>query len=258
MTSLLRGAGDVARGYRFLRAHPRLWLWVLAPAAITLILAGGALVAALWLAGPLVAWSTSHLPAFLAGWLGGLVKLAVVGAHLAVSFFLFVAVSGLIAGPFCEFLSEAVEERVTGQAPPGFALIPFVHGLLLSLAHASRRLIVYLFSLLLLFAVGALVPGVGTALAAAAGAYLTAQSAAYDCFDSVFGRRLWRYRNKTRFLRRHRGRTLGLGGAVALLMLVPVVNLVALGVGAAGATLAVLDLEKPAPARAVVPARARD
>lgn len=249
MTSLFRGAGDVARGFRFLRAHPRLWLWVLAPALITLVLAGLVLAGTLWLSGPLVAWATGHLPDFLAGWLGGLVKAVVVTAHLAVTFFVFVAVSGLIAGPFCEFLSEAVEERVTGQAPPGFSLIDFVHGLVLSLAHATRRLIVYLLSLLLLFAVGAFVPGAGTALAAAAGAYLTAQSAAYDCFDSVFGRRLWRYRRKMQFLRRHRGRTAGLGAAVALLMLVPVVNLVALGVGAAGATLAVLDLEKTAPGR---------
>jgi uncharacterized protein involved in cysteine biosynthesis len=86
------------------------------------------------------------------------------------------------------------------------------------------------------------VPVIGPVLAILIGGYLAATSASYDCFDAVLARRLWPYRRKVEFLRSHRGRTLGLGAAVAAMMLVPVLNLVALGIGAAGATLAALDL----------------
>ena len=65
--------------------------------------------------------------------------------------------------------------------------------------------------------------------------------AAYDCYDAVLSRRDLPYEAKTAYLAARRGRTFGLGAAVAGMLLVPVLNLVALGVGAAGATLAVLD-----------------
>ncbi len=60
----------------------------------------------------------------------------------------------------------------------------------------------------------------------------------------MHARRLWSYRQKLDFLRAHRGRTLGVGAATAGLMLIPVLNLFALGLGATGATLAVIDLEQ--------------
>jgi uncharacterized protein involved in cysteine biosynthesis len=98
------------------------------------------------------------------------------------------------------------------------------------------------------FVLGAIIPVIGPAIAFALGAYFAGSSAAYDCFDAIHARRLWSYRQKLDFLRAHRGRTLGVGGATAGLMLVPIVNLCALGVGATGATLAVIDLERtPAP-----------
>ena len=47
------------------------------------------------------------------------------------------------------------------------------------------------------------------------------------------------YRDKLAYLARHRGRTLGLGLAVSGMLLVPGLNLIALGLGSAGATVAV-------------------
>ena len=54
------------------------------------------------------------------------------------------------------------------------------------------------------------------------------------------------------YLARHRGRTLGLGATVAGMLLVPGLNLIALGIGAVGATLADLDT-KAAGSRAAAP-----
>jgi uncharacterized protein involved in cysteine biosynthesis len=74
---------------------------------------------------------------------------------------------------------------------------------------------------------------------------MTARFAAYDAYDAVWARKGWSYRAKMAFLGRQRARTTGLGAAVALLLIVPVVNLVALSIGAAGATLAHEQQSRP-------------
>jgi CysZ protein len=243
MVQLLRGASDVARGFRFLTAHPRLWWWVMAPAIVTLVFIVAVVWTVLVISAPLVALVSGWAPDFMTPFVGGLLRVLALAGLSVVGFLVYVSLSGLFAGPFCELLSEAVEERVTGVPSPRFSPVAFVRGVVLGALHAARRLAVYLFAVALALAAGSLVPVVGHALGAALAGYFAATTAAYDCYDAVFGRRLWRYRRKQEFLRAHRGRTLGLGAAVAALLLVPFCNLVALGIGSIGATLATLELE---------------
>jgi uncharacterized protein involved in cysteine biosynthesis len=80
------------------------------------------------------------------------------------------------------------------------------------------------------------------------GGWLAARASAYDCYDAVLSRRGLPYAGKLAYLSHHRGRTLGLGAGVAGLLLIPGANLVALGLGAAGATLAALELDGRPPA----------
>jgi uncharacterized protein involved in cysteine biosynthesis len=75
------------------------------------------------------------------------------------------------------------------------------------------------------------------------GGWFAASGSAYDCYDAVLARRELAYADKLAYLARYRSRTLGLGAGVAGLLLIPGVNLVAVGVGAAGATLAALELD---------------
>jgi CysZ protein len=103
--------------------------------------------------------------------------------------------------------------------------------------HAARRLAAALIGLALVFALG-FVPVIGTIAALVVALWFAATAAAYDSYDAVLGRRAMAYRDKLAYLARHRGRTLGLGLAVAGMLLVPGLNLIALGVGAAGATAA--------------------
>lgn len=247
MTELGRGLGDLGRGFRFLNAHPGLWRWVLAPALVTLLLLVGAILAVARLAGPLVDGATSWLPDFLQGAAAWVMWILVVTGLSLGALLVFVAVVGIVAGPFCELLSEAIEERVTGRPGPPFSLRAFLKGAAAGLWHGLRRLLVSLASLVLLFALG-LVPLVGSLAAMAVGGWLAARASAYDCYDAVLSRRGLSYGDKLAYLARHRGRTLGLGAGVTGLLVVPGVNLVALGVGAAGATLAALELDGGAPA----------
>ena len=239
MVNLLRGAGDAGRGARYVFAHPRLLVWVIAPAVVTLLVIAAVIWGGWQLSDQAVAWVSARLP----DWAGGVLRILIVACLAVVGFLVFVSVAGLLAGPFCELLSEAVEEQVTGRDQPGFSLTGFVRGLVMGIIHALRRLFVSLLVLALTFVLGAIIPVIGPIIAILVGGYFAATSASYDCYDAVFARRLWPYRKKLDFLAAHRGRTVGLGAAVAAMLLVPILNLFALGFGAAGATLAAIDIE---------------
>jgi len=241
MHGAAHGANDVMRGYRFLMANPRLWGWVIAPALVTLVLLVAAIFGVLSVAGPLVDWVTGWMPDAVQGWISGLVWVLVVVALGFGAILIFAQVAGVVAGPFNELLSEAVEARLTGVAAARFAPGSFARDAMLGVLHGLRRLVVFVLGALGLFAI-ALVPVVGTLVAAAIGFWLAARGAAYDCYDAVLARRGLSYEVKLAYLARHRRRTFSLGATVAGMMLVPGLNLVALGLGAAGATLAAHEL----------------
>lgn len=232
---------DVGRGLGFLNAHPRLWKWVIAPALVTLVLLVAIVIGVLAIADPLVTSIADKLPSFLAG-IGSWILWIIVGVALLFGALLvFVAIAGVVAGPFSELLSEAVEEALTGKPGPPFSLAAFARGAIRGLVHGIRRLVVALTGMLLLFVLG-FIPVIGTIAAALIGGWLASRSAAYDCYDAVLSRRDLSYAGKQAYLARHRGRTLGLGAATAAMLLVPGLNLIALGLGATGATLAAHDL----------------
>jgi len=240
MSELGRGLHDVGRGFAFLNKHPRLWGWVIAPAAVTLVLLAALIVVVLRVANELVAKVTSWLPDAIAGVGGWIAWVVVLAALIVGGLVVFVSVAGIVAGPFNELLSEAVEEQVTGKPGPPFSFGAFATSALRGIGHGIKRVIVALLGAVLLFAIG-FVPVIGTIAALVLGAYVTARGAAYDCYDAVLSRRDLPYDAKTAYLAANRGRTFGLGAGVAGMLIVPVLNLLALGVGATGATLAVLD-----------------
>jgi CysZ protein len=245
MHQLAIGVRDVGRGLGVLRAHPSLWKWLIAPAVISLALLVAAIAGILHVVDPLVGWVGAHLPSWLASVAGTVLHLVVLALLGIAGLFLFATVAGLIAGPFCEMLSEHVEAVLTGRPSSPFSLREFVHGALLGILHAIRRLIAVLLGTVLVFVIG-FVPVVGTVAAIVLGFWLAGKAAAYDCYDAVLARRSMAYRDKLAYLAHYRGRSLGLGLAVAGMLLVPGVNLVALGIGAAGATVAAIEQRQDA------------
>jgi CysZ protein len=237
MHELVTGVRDVGRGLAALRAHPALWKWVVAPAAVTLLLLVAAVVGIVHAVDPAVGWAAAHLPGPLARVASPILTVLIVGGLVIAALLVFTSIAGAVAGPFNERLSEHLEAELTGRPPGPFSLRELVLGSAASVVHALRRLLAALVGIALVLAIG-LVPVVGTVAALAIAAWFAATAAAYDCYDAVFGRRAMAYRDKLAYLSRHRGRTLGLGLAVAGLLLVPGVNLLALALGSAGATVA--------------------
>jgi len=243
VSELGTGLHDLGRGFDFVKRQPSLWKWIIAPSLVTMLLLVGAVIGIARLTEPLVTWLTSHLPSFIESVAGVILTvIVVIGLSLA-ALLVFVSVAGMIAGPFNELLSEAVEERLNGKKAAPFSLAAFLRGAVLGILHSVRRIVVSLFGVVLLFALG-LVPVIGQIAAIVVGLWLAGRGAAYDAYDAVLSRRELAYADKLAYLERHRSRTLGLGLAITGMLLVPVVNFVVLGMGAVAATLAAHDLER--------------
>lgn len=247
---LSRGVFDGLRGAAYLARHPRLWGWVIAP-AIAIAVVFFLLISGLLglLSGPI-----ATVAAFMPGhWADNILELAA-GIILAIaSYSIFISASALIAGPFNEMLSEAIEEHETGVASPKFSLLRFLADAAVGVVHAVRRVVVYLVVILGLLILGVALPVVGTLTATVLGFIATARFGSYDAYDSVWSRRRLRYREKVAYLREHRWRTLGLGAVMAGIFVVPVLNLLGLAIGTAGATLRELDAARGSGARSQEP-----
>jgi CysZ protein len=248
MSDLTRGMRDVGRGFGFLNQHPRLWGWIIAPAGVSLLLLVALGIAIARVLSSVVASVAGWLPSWLEGVASWGLSVLVIVALGAAAMFLFVTLAGLIAGPFCELLSEQVEAELTGHAAPPFSIVQFAADAVTGIAHALRRLLSAAIGAACLFLLS-MIPVAGTIAAVVIGGWFAARATAYDSYDAVLARRGLTYRDKLAFLDTHRSRTIGLGATVAALLLVPGVNLVALGIGAVGATLAAHELRSDAKPR---------
>ncbi|HEU4615092.1 MAG TPA: EI24 domain-containing protein, partial [Kofleriaceae bacterium] len=137
-----------------------------------------------------------------------------------------------------------IEEHETGVPGPRFSIVRFLGDLAIGIAHAARRVSIYVLVMGALLVVGIAVPVIGTIVASVLGAIATARFASYDAFDAIWARRHYRYRAKTEYLRANRWRTLGMGAVVAVMLVVPGLNLIGLAVGATAATLRVIEQER--------------
>lgn len=237
----VRGVYDGLRGAAYLARHPRLWVWVLAPMLIAALILAVAIGSILSVLGAPIASIAAVVPG---NWADNVLEL-VAGVLLAIaSFSIFISVAALIAAPFNEELSEAIEERETGVPGPRFRIGRFLVDLVVGMIHAARRVFVYLVVMGGLLLLGLVVPVIGTTVATVLGAIATARFASYDAFDAVWARRRWKYRAKVDYLRANRWRTLGMGGVVALPLVVPGLNLIALAIGATSATLRVVEQDR--------------
>jgi CysZ protein len=244
---LVRGAYDGLRGAAYLARHPRLWVWVLAPMVLAVVILAVTVGSVLGLLSAPIAGLAAYLPG---AWADNVLKL-VAGVLLTIaSFSIFISVAALVAAPFNEELSESIEEKETGVPGPRFRLFRFLVDLVVGILHAARRVFIYLVVMGALLVVGIAVPVVGTIVATVLGAIATARFASYDAFDAVWARKRRKYRDKVAYLREHRFRTLGMGGVVAVLLVVPGLNVIGLAIGATAATLRAIDQQRADPSRA--------
>lgn len=243
-----RGLSYPLRGVAVLRRYPELARLWLAPIAITFV----ALAASAWLsfayADDLLALAWAEPVATSAGgvllslvyWLVRAIVYLLGFALLAIAC---VALSTLIAAPFNDALSEAIEERTTGRPARPFSFQR-------ALADAGRTVRIELLKLCVyasvmgpLLVLSWLVPGVGQVVYVVFGVLFTAVYFAIDYVDFPLARRGWGVRDRIALLRRKPFLLFGFGLGVWACLFVPLVNLAFMPCAVAGGTKLFLDLE---------------
>jgi CysZ protein len=233
---------------RFLLANPRLLTLIVIPACLNLaLLAVVVIVALVWapdLAG--VVWDQPAVDSFWTGLLFALwVVVTVLFGFLMMTLGIVVvyALAGILATPFTDYLSEKVEESALGPRENGFQWKVFLGDIWLSVSHSLLNLVLYLALLLPMLALN-LVPVAGNILFVAGSSVLTIYFLARDMLDGPLSRRRLSFRNKLRYIWRHRALTAGLGAASAILLWVPLLNFLCLPLAMTGGTLLFCDLER--------------
>lgn len=230
--SFFQGAGYALTGLRWL---PKAGLRsvVLIPLLINALLFGGGI----W-------WSTgqfehldravqSWLPAWLA-WLHWLLWPIFILTVLVVVFYTFSLVANLVAAPFNSILAGRVEQLIDPAGRSSSRDISWRELLLAPLAELGKSLYFIAWALLPLLL--SFVPVINVA-APAIWVVFTAWMLALEYADYPLGNRGLNFRAQRRLLRQKWPLTLGFGGTILLLTLIPGLNLLVMPAAVIGATL---------------------
>jgi CysZ protein len=247
-----RGVSYALRGMRFVYVqHPKLARYWVFPILIT----GAALAAVFYGAGSYyddlggVVWSL--LPDSwndATGWVGGLlgalrwlIELIAGILITLLGLVLVLVVSSVVAAPFNDALSEAVEHILTGEKAPPFSMRRMLADVARTIRLELLKVTVYLLVVGPMFLASFLVPGVGQVVSLV-GFALTAVYLGIDYVDWPAARRDWSVRDRLQFARGQLPAVAGFGVGVWLLLFIPLVNLFFMPAAVAGGTILFLAL----------------
>ena len=248
----LRGVSYVLRGMRFVYVqHPALARYWVFPILIT----GASLAAVFYGAGSYyddlggAVWSLFPESWNEAtGWVGGLLRALrgliefIAGVLLTLlGLVLVLVVSAVVAAPFNDALSEAVEHILTGETAPPFSLSRMVADVARTVRLELLKVMLYLVVVGPMFLASFVIPVVGQAVSLV-GFALTAIYLGIDYVDWPAARRDWSVRDRLAFARRHLPAVAGFGTGVWLLLFIPLVNLLFMPAAVAGGTILFLSL----------------
>jgi CysZ protein len=156
-------------------------------------------------------------------------------------------VTSLIAAPFNDALSEAVEEHVTGRPGLPFSLAILFRDAVRTVLLELVKFALYAVVMGPLFVLSFVVPILGQAVYVVFGFVFTAVYFSIDYIDWPASRRDRGLRARAAVVRRNFWPMFGFGAGVWFFLIVPIVNLLFMPAAVAGGTLLFLDLEGEAP-----------
>lgn len=219
-------------GLRFMNCHPRLWQFALLPVLLNLLITG--FVLALLVASGF--WYARELhPRFTGSWTQrGLEVLVIIGLFMAVvglAVATWLLLQSILCGYFYGKLARQVEVQL-GLGPEELREVSLAREIVDGVRDVSVLLAVN-GGLLLLH----VIPVIGSVLAIGGALYFDCWILGQDYFEYPLGLRGRNRKEIRSFARAHRWETLGLGGSVLAMALVPIVSSVFLTTAAAGAVL---------------------
>jgi CysZ protein len=243
----VRGLAYAIRGGRFVYfQHPKLIRYWAFPILIT----GVALVSVFYGAGALyddlggAVWSLfpeswSKATGFV-GWLLAALRwlIEIVSAILItlLGLVLVVVLSSVVAAPFNDALSEAVEHILTGGSPPPFSFKRMLADVVRTIRLEIGKVLLYAAIVGPMFLASFFVPGIGQVISIV-GFALTAIFLGIDYVDWPAARRDWSVGDRVTFTRRQLPAVAGFGTGVWVLLFIPLVNLFFMPAAVAGGTM---------------------
>jgi CysZ protein len=232
------GVGALARGFVLLLRKPRLFLLGAVPPFITSLLFLALFVALVLNVEDLAAWATPFAEGWDPVWRGlvrGALAVAMVVGSVLVMVVTFTTITLTLGSPIYDKIGELVEKEL-GHAPE-----PYEEPLAASIARAVRQGLVIVFASLLVtvvvFVIG-FIPLAGQVVGAVLAAVLGGWLLGIELVGGAFDRRaMLRLRDRQRFLRTHRLRTLGFSVPTYFLLAIPFVAVVVFPAAAAGGTI---------------------
>lgn len=233
----IAGVQAFLAGLRLVAPGGGLFKYAIMPACASLLVLAGLVVLAWYLVHTWLGdWVASH--GWWSGltWIGGV--LAVVLAAL-LAWFLFFPVMNLFAPLFLDPICEEVYRRHTGRELAGrLSASGFMKRQWFAVLQ-SAKIFVTTGLVELPLAIFALLTTVGSIIAFPVNGWLGGA----DLLDNPLALKHMPFRERLAFCWRFRWATVGLGAAAGLAMLVPVLNLLVVAGGTAGATLLLLQAE---------------
>ncbi|MFH1830556.1 MAG: EI24 domain-containing protein [Pseudomonadota bacterium] len=222
---LKEGFEFLIKGFTFLIAHPKLWIWAVIPTILNLLLLAVMLGVFIHYYGDLYGWLSSHLGLTgfedaTAWWqtaLNGIIwvlniifQIFIVLLSLIILLIVSYAASFIIAGPFNDMLSEHVEVMVTGEEPPPFTMRKFMKDLWRTIRVESLKAAILLAIPIVLFVLS-FIPVIGAPLYVVLTFLCGAWDLGFSYADLPFGRKAVPFADRKAFALKHRWALIGLG-----------------------------------------------
>lgn len=155
---------------------------------------------------------------------------------------LVVVLSSIVAAPFNDALSEAVEHILTGQPAPAFSFTRMLADIVRTIRLEVLKVLVYAAVMGPIFVASFFIPGLGQVISLVGFAF-TAIYLGVDYIDWPAARRDWSVGQRVTFTRQRLPAVAGFGTGIWVLLFIPVLNLFFMPAAVAGGTILFLALQ---------------
>ena len=150
-------------------------------------------------------------------------------------YYTFTIVANLLAAPFNSLLAERVEKKLNGEDTPEFKGYKALAGTIAKSLGSETKKLFYMLKWLPILLILSVIPGVNFMAPFAWGAY-GAWMLSLQYSDYAMANHELFFKDEIDLLRKNRAVSLGFGGALTIMMMIPILNFFVMPVGVAGGT----------------------
>jgi CysZ protein len=233
LNAYIKGARYAIAGFSLARTKG-VKRYVAIPLSINIVLFTAGIYLAFGQTSAAIAMLVEWLPGWL-DWLSWFVWLLFGLVMLVLVFYTFTVIANLVGAPFNSLLSEKLEEKLTGNAPPSSGrLIETLRGMSGAILSEIKKF-GYLISRMLPLVLISFIPVINI-IAPPLWLGFGAWMLALEYLDYPMGNHGFTFNEQRRSAKQKRGLLLGFGSVIMVMTMIPVLNFFAMPVAVAGVT----------------------